>query len=196
MTIPYNDRRADHPADQIFLDRWSPRAFADKTIPAEYLDVIFEAARWAPSCFNEQPWRFLVAVGGGRLALFKSLLTEKNRQWADRAPVIVFLLARRTFTVTGKPNRHAGFDAGAAWMSAALQARKMGLFTHAMAGIDYEGVYDKLGVDRETFEVVCGIAIGHYGDPATLSDEARAMEAPNGRASQGVTVFYGDPPAA
>ncbi len=150
MNDPVNRRIVDHPVDLQFPERWSPRAFDPKPIPREYLQVIFEAARWAPSSFNEQPWRFLVADGGERLDLFRSLLKPANQIWADKAPVLAFVLVKRHFSLDGKENRTALFDGGAAWMALALQARKMGLYTHAMGGIEVDKIHEKLGVDRRS----------------------------------------------
>lgn len=189
-------RIPDYPVDQEFPDRWSPRAFDPKPVPREYLRVIFEAARWAPSSMNEQPWRFLVADGGGRLALFRSLLKPSNQIWANTAPVLCFVVVKRHFDKDGKENAHARFDGGAAWMSVALQARKMGLYTHAMGGIEVDAVYEKLAIDREKFDVVCGMAMGHKGEAATLPDDLRAREFPSVRRSQDGTVFFEKTPTA
>ncbi|MBF0171049.1 MAG: nitroreductase family protein [Nitrospinae bacterium] len=190
MENPPPPRIPEYPVDSLFPDRWSPRAFDPRPIPREYLRVIFEAARWAPSAFNEQPWRFLVADGGDLLTLFREQLNPFNRVWADSAPALAFLMAKRAFTLDGKENRTALFDAGAAWMSVALQARKMGLYTHAMAGIDVEGIHRRLGVDPNIYTVICGIALGHKGDPATLPDDLREKEFPSPRKSQDETVYF------
>ena len=183
MTIPdaATIRKADAPIDPMFLDRWSPRAFSNKPVPRETLRTLFEAARWAPSCFNEQPWLFLYAATAEDLALFRPLLVEGNRRWADHAPVLAFVLARRNFEKNDKPNRWAAFDCGAAWMALALEARKLGLYTHGMAGFHEDRVYDALGVRRTVYEAIAAIAIGFLGDPAQLPDEIRANEKPNGR---------------
>jgi len=106
----------------MFLDRWSPRALSPEPISEHHLAALFEAARWAPSCYNEQPWLFLYATSMEDRQRFASALVEKNRAWASRAPLLVFLATRRHFASNGKPNRHAGFDAGAAWMALAIQA--------------------------------------------------------------------------
>ncbi|MDD5708685.1 MAG: nitroreductase family protein, partial [Kiritimatiellae bacterium] len=120
----------------MFVDRWSPRAYLPEPIPEHQIRMLFEAARWAPSCFNEQPWLFVYATSEADRSRFAAALVEKNRAWAGIAPLLIFVLARRNFRQSGKQNRHAAFDSGAAWMSLALQARKLGLYAHGMAGFD------------------------------------------------------------
>lgn len=191
MNPPANERRANHPIDDRFLDRWSPRAFDTTPVSRDILDSLFEAARWAPSCFNEQPWLFLCAHEEPDLDLFRRLLRDSNRVWADRAPVLCYLFARMAFSRNGKPNRWEKFDCGAAWVSLALQARKLGLYAHAMAGFRRDDTYDELGVPAEDYEVICAIAIGYYGDPALLPPDVAAKEKPNDRKPMSSFVVYG-----
>jgi nitroreductase len=167
--------------DPMFLDRWSPRAFSSEPISADLLDSLFEAARWAPSSFNEQPWLFVYAATEADVRRLRPLLVEKNRQWVDKAPVLAVLLARRHFASNGKPNRHYAFDAGAAWLCLALQARKLGLFAHAMAGFDESRTYQALGLSRDHYEAMAMIAIGRYGDLSRLPTELADRDKPNGR---------------
>ena len=192
-----NPRIPEAEIDAQFLDRWSPRAFAPDPVSEQQLAALFEAARWAPSCFNEQPWLFLYATEEADLRRFRSLIVEVNRKWADAAPALVLVFARRQFARNGKANRHSSFDAGAAWMSLALQARRLGLDTHAMAGFDEDASYDVLAVPRDRYEAMAVIAIGHRGDPGSLPEPLAQKESPNGRrplsevAYRG--VFPGDP---
>ena len=169
--------------DQQFLDRWSPRAFSTDPVPETMIQSLFEAARWAPSCSNEQPWLFLYARTEEDLKLFRSLLVDGSRVWADRAPLLIFVLARWHFDHNNTPNDWAEFDTGAAWFSLALQARKLGLFTHAMAGFHHDKAYEILKVPRDRFKVVCAIAAGFYGDPKQLTKELARREHPNQRKS-------------
>ncbi len=116
-----NTRKPDHPASQIFLDRWSPRAFTGETIPDETLATFFEAARWAPSSYNSQPWRFLYAKKDGPdFQKFFGLLVEGNQAWCKDASVLLILCSKKTMKVPGKdeevPSRTHSFDAGSAWM--------------------------------------------------------------------------------
>jgi nitroreductase len=169
--------------DSIFIERWSPRAFSEKPVPEDALASLFEAARWAPSCYNEQPWLFLYADRVEELKIFRPLLVDANRAWADHAPVLAFALARRKFARNGKTSDWAAFDAGAAWMSLALQARRLGLCTHAMAGIRKNEAYAVLGVPRDDYEIVCAVAVGYMGGKDALPAEIREREMPSTRKS-------------
>ena len=176
-----NPRVPETQVDSMFLDRWSPRAFLDEPIPEHQIKTLFEAARWAPSCFNEQPWLFLYATESERRKIFTSLLAEKNQRWAASAPLLMFVVARRKFMKGGAHNRHAKFDAGAAWMSLALQARKLGLYAHAMAGFHLKKSYQVLGVPEEDYEVIAAVAVGRLGDSSRLPEDLREMELPKDR---------------
>ena len=182
MTTPPENRRVTEAAvDPLFPGRWSPRAFSPQPVPREALLSLFEAARWAPSANNEQPWLFLYADEEPLLARFRPLFVDANRVWCDQAPALAFILARLHSSFDGKVNRWAQFDTGSAWMSLALQARLLGLYAHAMAGIHRDQVYDALNVPRSEYEVMAGLAIGYYGDPATLPPALREREKPNER---------------
>jgi nitroreductase len=182
MTAPmHNPRTPEVEVDAIFVDRWSPRSFLPEPILEEDLQSLFEAARWTPSCYNEQPWLFLYAVTPEDRERFLSALLEKNRQWASRAPVLLFVLARRRFAANDKENRHAVFDAGAAWMALALQARRRGLHAHGMAGFSRERAYEVLQVPQEDYDIMAAVAIGRRGRPEGLPEDLRAIESPNNR---------------
>ncbi len=176
-----NPRVSEVPVDPMFLDRWSPRAFSTEPVPEESLRSLFEAARWTPSCFGEEPWLFLYAAKKEDLDLFRSLIVDGNRTWADRAPVLAFVFARLTFKRNDKPNRWAEFDSGAAWMSLALQASRLGLITHGMGGFHEDKIYDALNVPREKYRAMAGIAIGWIGDASQLPKELAEKESPNSR---------------
>jgi nitroreductase len=178
---PPNPRIPDWDIDSMFTDRWSPRAFASDPLSDREIQTLFEAARWAPSCFNEQPWRFVYATEPEERAKLVSCLVAKNQLWAGRAPLVMFVLARRNFQKTGKENRHAPYDAGAAWMALALQARKLGLYAHAMAGFNLEKAYEVLGASKEEYLVMAAIAVGRKTADSGLPDDLRAMESPNSR---------------
>ena len=184
-------RQPDAPVDPMFPGRWSPRAFRPDPVSGAELAQLFEAARWAPSSMNEQPWRFVYARTEAALAKVRPLLREMNRVWASRAPVLIFLFARRRFAEDGRPNRTAQFDCGAAWMSLALQARRMGMFTHAMAGIHRDAVYEALGVPEDEYEVMAAIAVGRRDDPERLPPELRDREHPNAR--RPISDFVSEP---
>jgi len=180
-----NPRVPDSDVDPAFVDRWSPRAFSPDPIPAHQLAALFEAARWAPSCYNEQPWLFLYATTEEDRQAFASALVEKNRAWAARAPLLIFLATRKRFGSNNRPNRHAGFDAGAAWMSLALQARKLGLHAHAMAGFDVDRARTVLKLNEDEYDLMAAIAVGRRVGPDSLPEEYRPQEKPNNRKPAG-----------
>src|SRR4051812_38357776 len=132
-------RLAEYPVDHQFLERWSPRALSGADIPQDQLMTLFEAARWAPSDNNNQPWRFLYARRiNAYWPLYLDLLTPNNQRWARHASVLAVIVSLKVFEKNGKLSRTHSFDAGAAWMCLALQASKQGLLAHAMAGLDYD----------------------------------------------------------
>lgn len=163
--------------DPMFPDRWSPRAFREEPVPEADLEALFEASRWAPSSFNEQPWHFVYAREEDDRERFLEAILEGNRSWARRAPVLAFVVADPTFEHNGDANRHAEFDAGAAWMSLALQARRLGLDTHAMGGIDPDKAAELLAVPDD-HRVLCAVAIGYRAEPDVLPDELAEDELP------------------
>ena len=179
-----------------FVARWSPRAFRPDPLTPEQIASLFEAMRWAPSCFNEQPWRVVYgAAGEPEHARITDILILSNQVWAARAPLLLILFARRHFTHNNKPNRTAAFDVGAAWMSLALQAGRLGLHAHAMAGFDLARAYTELGVDPETHEAIAAVAVGHRGEPDAIPQPLRAREVPSGRNPRASFVFHGRFPA-
>jgi nitroreductase len=177
----HNPRVPTVDVDAQFIDRWSPRAFTATPLTDEQLAALFEAARWAPSCYNEQPWQFIYAVTAADRARFAEALVPANQVWATRAPLLLFVLCRRRFRHNGQDNRHAPFDAGAAWMSLALQARKLGLHAHAMAGFSRQKACEILGVPEEEYDIMAAVAVGHHGDASELPEDVAAREQPNER---------------
>jgi nitroreductase len=169
---------AQHPIHDLFKRRWSPRAFSDQPVEAEKLRILFEAARWAPSSNNEQPWRFIVANKDNETEWNRLLacLVEGNRTWAYRAPVLILSVASLNFEDDSTPNRHAFHDTGMAVENLVLQATALGLSAHQMAGFDVEKARVDLKIPSG-YEPVAMIAVGYPGDPAQLSDRLRAREA-------------------
>lgn len=178
---PPNPRTPEWDIDSMFADRWSPRGFSSEPLTEREVQTLFEAARWAPSCYNEQPWLFVYATEPEQRRKLVDCLVAKNQTWARHAPLLMFVLARRNFLKTGKENRHAPFDAGAAWMALALQARKLGLYAHGMAGFNQDKAYDTLGVAREEYLVMAAVAVGRKDDASGLPEDLAAMESPNDR---------------
>ena len=189
-----NGRVADTPVDPAFLDRWSPRAFSPEPLDDETVQSLFEAARWAPSASNEQPWIYLYATAEDERHRFLAVLDDSNQVWVKNAPMIAFVIARLTRARSGKRNRTAQFDTGSSWMSLALEARRLGLYAHAMAGFDMDRAHETLQVPREGYEIMAAIAIGKYGDPAALDEYNRAREKPSTRKHASEFAFEGPLP--
>lgn len=184
-------RQPDHPVETLIYRRWSPRAMSEERLSKAELASLFEAARWAPSSFNEQPWRFVYAERGGEhWPHFFDLLTEGNRRWADVAAVLIVVLSRTTFERNGNPSRTHSYDTGAAWQNLALQGSRMGLVVHGMAGFDYEKARDVLEVPAE-FSVEAMIAAGKPAPVEVLPESLRGREVPSGRKPVAELAFPG-----
>lgn len=178
-------RQSEHPIDQDILARWSPRAFDGSALDAETLHAVIEAARWAPSAYNYQPWRFVYELRDGpRWEEFVSILLPFNQAWAKDASALLFVLSDRLITPPGStesaPATTASFDSGAAWGLLALQAAKLGLHSHAMAGFDHESADSKLGTAGR-YKVEAAVAIGRLGNPESLPEALQAREFPSQR---------------
>jgi nitroreductase len=173
-------RQSDWNVYPIFRERWSPRAMNGEEITHEELMTLFEAARWAPSSNNNQPWRFLYARRDSEhWNTFFGFLTEGNKSWCHKASVLLVILSKTTFD-SGKPSRTHSFDTGAAWMSLALQGHLMNLVVHAMQGFDYIRAKLELHVPDE-YSIEAMIAIGHHGNVDELPEDKKKMEFPKGR---------------
>jgi nitroreductase len=181
------------PIHDLLARRWSPRAFDERPVESAALWSLFEAARWAPSSSNEQPWRFVVATKDREAdwtRLFDCLV-EGNRRWAVHAPVLMLSIASMNFEDDGKPNRHAFHDTGLAAENLVLQATAQGLIAHQMAGFDVEKARTDLHIPSG-YEPVAMIAIGYPGDPAVLPERLREREAqPRSRRPIGEGTFFG-----
>ncbi len=175
------NRKAEAPAHEQFLNRWSPRAFSNQAVSAEQLASMFEAARWAPSCFNAQPWIFVYGNQGEDHQRILDLLMEGNQSWAKKAPVLGIVFAERNFARNQKPNRWGAFDSGAACMSLSLQANHLGLVTHFMSGFHADKTYQALQVPEEQYEAMAAFAIGYAGQTDDLPAELREREVPSDR---------------
>ena len=160
--------------------RWSPRAFSSDPVTREELMALIEAARYAPSCFNEQPWRFLIADDDVRLEKMRRVLTDSNREWAGKAPVLILVLSVKVFADKGSENRWHLFDAGTAWGFLSLEAQRRRLITHAMGGFSARRAREEFDIPEE-LDVITVIAVGHPGDLDGLSPANRALEFPQSR---------------
>jgi nitroreductase len=174
-------RRADLPIEPLFVRRWSPRAMSGEPLSEEEMLTLFEAARWAPSTYNEQEWRFLYARRDTpSWPLFFDLLVEANRTWCKDAALLAVILAHKVFQKNGNPNPVHLFDCGAAFENLALQGTAMGLVVHGMAGFDFEKARTTLAVPDD-YAVAAMFAAGHPGDPGKLPETLRQREVPSGR---------------
>ena len=173
-------RTPAHPVDPLFLRRWSPRAMSGAPLTRAALLPLLEAARWAPSGGNGQPWRFTYALRGTpAFDAFLGALVPGNQAWAHAAGALV-VLAARTVRVDGKPAPSAPFDCGAAWMAFALQGTLSGLVVHAMGGFEKEAARAAAALPA-ALEPQVVIAVGHPGDAAALPEKLRAREVPSDR---------------
>jgi nitroreductase len=185
---PY--RQMDYPVDSTFLSRWSPRAFSPEPIDDDTLMSVFEAARWAASSYNEQPWRFILARSDEDRKKFLDFLSPDNQVWARNAPVLVLLIAKKTFSHNGSPNRVHQFDVGTSSGYMSLQATMNGLYAHGMAGFDADMARATLGIPSD-FEIMAVFAIGKRGDESLLPEDVRAREVPSSRRPVSESVMEG-----
>ena len=182
-----------YPIHELLRERWSPRAFADRMVEPEELRSLLEAARWAPSSFNEQPWSFIVATKQhpGEYERLLSCLVEGNVRWAQHAPVLMLSVARLAFERNGKPNRHAFHDVGLAVENLVIQATAFGLAVHQMAGFHVDKARELFSIP-DGHEPVAALVLGFPGDPAGLPEDLREREvAPRIRKPLESFVFSG-----
>lgn len=179
-------RSPEHDIDPIFVNRWSPRSMTGEVLEEEEYLPLFEAARWAPSSRNEQPWRFLYATReSDAWETFLELPYPKNREWARNAAVLAVICSQTNFAYDGSHNGTHAFDTGAAWENLALEGSRRGLVVHAMAGFDEEKATRELNVPDE-YQVHAMVAIGEHAP-----DEATDSENPNGRKPLAEIVIEG-----
>jgi nitroreductase len=182
-------RKAEHSINPLFLNRWSPRAYSDRNISDKDLYSILEAAHWAPSSFNDQPWRFIIAKTVDQLKIFHEFLNPFNRAWAEKAPVLV-LIASNKKRENGDSNSAHAFDAGTAWGHLAIQATLLGLSTHAIGGFDKDKARSLLNVPDD-FDLHTVISIGYRGKKESLAVDLQARENPSSRKPLKDVIFEG-----
>jgi nitroreductase len=188
------NRTSSLPVDPLFLRRWSPRAMSGAPVTLAELLTLLEAARWAPSGGNGQPWRFAYALAGSEhFDRYLAALVPGNREWCVRAGALLILSARMVRD-DGKPSPGAPFDAGAAWMGLALQGTLSGLVVHAMGGFDREAARAAASLPA-ALEPQCMIAVGHPGRVEELPEKLRERETPSDRLPLSTTVVEGRFPA-
>lgn len=182
-----------YPIHELIQARWSPRAFGERPVEAGVLHRLFEAARWAASSFNEQPWAFIVAVKTDEEAhrAIAECLVETNRQWAEHAPVLMMSVAKLTFDRNGAANRHAYHDLGQAVATMLVQATDLELVAHQMAGFDQDKARRTLEIPDD-YDPVAVIALGYPGDAEKLPQELQKGEyAPRQRKNFSEFVWAG-----
>jgi nitroreductase len=184
---------ARHPLEESVQQRWSPLAFSDRAVEPEKLLSVLEAARWAASSYNEQPWSFIIATKDNpeQFQQLLSCLAEGNQEWAKQAPVLLLSVAKLRFERNGNENRHAFHDVGAAAATLAIQATALGLYIHQMAGFDVDKARALYQIP-DGYEPVAGIALGYRGDAADLSERLQQREySPRTRKPLDQFVFSG-----
>ena len=194
MSKNVNGRTSEYEINDIFLKRFSPRAMSGEAVAKDELMTLFEAARWAPSASNLQPWKFIYAFAGteGFENMF-STLVDFNKDWAKNAGALIVVTSKKTRD-SGKEHITHSFDAGAAWENFALQGAEMGLVVHGMAGFDYDMAKVKLGIP-EDYAIQMMIAVGKPGKVEDLPEAMRAGEKPNDRKPLSEIAFENKFPA-
>ncbi len=191
-------RTTPNPVEELFLQRWSPRAFDGSPVADADLKTLFDAARWAPSAFNYQPWRLLYAKRGDIYwQRFLDLLLPFNAGWAQHASALVFILSDTLIAPAGgeaRPSHSHSFDTGAAWALLALQAIRLGYHAHGMTGVDFERARTELRVP-DRYRIEAAVAVGRIGDASALPESLQAREHPSDRHPIEHFAFAGDFPA-
>lgn len=176
-----NTRRSTYPIHSLFLDRWSPRSMTGEPMTDEELLPLFEAARWAPSSYNNQPWRILYGKRDTpEWDLFFNLLVEGNKVWCKNASALVLMISHNTYERNNKPAPTHSYDTGAAWMSICLEGAERGYVVHGMSGFDYENARPVLNIP-EGYRVEAMAAIGKRAPKEKLPPELQKIEAPSDR---------------
>lgn len=175
---PQKIAETQYPIDDLLSHRWSPLAFDNRPVETDKLYSILEAARWAASCFNEQPWSYIVATSENETEFQRLLdcLVPANQEWARNAPVLMISVAKLNFERNGNENRHAFHDVGAASANLAIQAMALGLFVHQMGGFDIDKARETYNIPPG-YEAVAAIAVGYLGESETLSEKLQQREA-------------------
>jgi nitroreductase len=187
-----NNRKTGYPVNQLIIDRWSSRAMSGEPISDEQLMTLFEAARWTPSSYNDQPWHFIYAKRDtSAWQTFFDLLVPFNQSWVKNAAVLIVIISRNTFAHNGELSCTHSFDTGAAWQNLTLQGSFMGLVIHGMGGFDYDKAKKALAIpDGYTVEAM--VAVGKPGPVSVLPENLQAKEGQqSGRNELSSFVFEG-----
>ncbi len=191
-TVNY-DKRKPSQADNLFTERWSPRSFKKVQLDSKVIETLGEAARWSPSVFNIQPWRIVFAENGSeKFEAFLGLLMELNQSWAKNVSLLGFFVAKLQQDDGKSVGVTAAFDTGFAWAALTFQARKLGLYTHGMAGLNYEDAYTRLDIDKSKYAILAAFAVGVLDQKETLNERMQEMESPSGDRKPLQEVFSSD----
>ncbi|MFC2101827.1 nitroreductase family protein [Bacteroidota bacterium] len=167
--------QTNFPINELSRERWSPRTFSDDPVPTRFIASLLEAARWAPSASNEQPWRFIIGMkGDDTWDQIYSTLIGWNKQWANQAPMLLLVIGME-HTSKGRPNDWYAYDCGQAMAHISLEATNLGLFTHQMGGFSAEKLVELFEIPQG-YKPLAVMAIGYYGDPDTLPEEMKERE--------------------
>jgi nitroreductase len=181
MMTKFLNRESSHPMLPLLLSRVSYRAFSEERLSEEELLSLFEAARWAPSSYNNQPWRYVYARRGDKeWDTFFNVLIEWNKKWCVNADTLVLVCSRNNFEHNNKPSSTARFDTGASWMSLAIEAHSRNIVAHGMQGFDYQALREALHIP-DSYTVEAMVAIGKLGDTESLPPEIKEKEIPSTR---------------
>lgn len=184
-------RKPEFPVDSIFIYRWSPRAMSGEVISKGELMPLFEAAKWAPSSYNNQPWRFLYAIKDTVYwKIFFDLLTDFNKQWVKNAGALILVLSKKNFEFNNKPSITHRFDTGSAFENLMLQGNLLGYVVHAMEGFDYNKARKELNISDD-YDIECMVAVGKPGKKGDLPDELNKQESPSQRKKINEIAFEG-----
>lgn len=188
------EAQTDYPIHKLIKKRWSPRAFSDKPVDKDLIRQLFDAARWAPSSYNEQPWRFIIATkqDPDTYNELAQVLNEYNAEWATGAPVLGLTIAKEQFSRNGNPNKHAAHDVGQAMAYLTFEATKHNIFIHQMAGILPDKARDIYTIPQG-YSPVTMFALGYLGDPDSLAEKfQKGEQAPRSRKSIDDIMFEGE----
>ncbi|MFA8299949.1 MAG: nitroreductase family protein [Hyphomicrobiales bacterium] len=174
--MKHNPANNTHMINDLLRIRWSPRAFADKKIDDSIIKRLFEAARWAPSAFNEQPWRYIFGIKGTKsYEKIREVLIEFNQIWTETAPLLILNITKQNFTLNNHPNHTCEYDLGQSVANISIEAIENGLYSHQMSGFDSDKAKDIFDIP-DGYHAVSVIAIGYLGDPDSLPENMREME--------------------
>jgi nitroreductase len=192
-TVSYQGpRKAQYPVESLIINRWSPRAMTGQLIGQQGLMSLFEAARWAPSSYNDQPWIFGYVTKDSLLwSTYFNLLVDFNKSWAHNAGVLIIVASRKNYTDSGEPYPSHSFDTGAAGENLALQGSAMGLVVHMIEGFDKDRAYKELNIDPAQYTIETMIAVGQRAGKETLTKALQEREVPSDRKPIEKFVFHG-----